>query len=695
MRRFRVTSIRTAGVLAACALAAYAVALVPHALAAQRADQPRPVTPTVLPEVSEFELGNGLRVALVHAPGADRVTMRVAVLGGAVFDPPGASGTAELLSLLLTRGTGARTAAEFTEALRRADATMTARATPDLLVLETDLPAAEWAIGLALTSEAFLRPALSSTELEVVRERLLARVARERRELAPIAARRFQRAAFGEHPYGRTRDAASVARVTRADLAAFHQERVRPAQAALIVVGDLDSAEVHVAAEQGFGAWSGRGTPLPAARPAPQRARAEILLVHQPGSERAELLVGNTTWMPTDTRSFAFALASELLAAPRDGLLARALRGERPVVDDVRIQEVRTRGLGTVAVRASTRRSAADTAVLRVLEQMRRLLASVERDELERQRQAVLTRSASIAAFADRLFEARMLGLAADYAESYPARVAAVTAEQVQAVSRSGFRADAALIVVVGDATTLREPLERIAPVTVVDAEGSMVVTDATPAAAPTHLDTSRIVAHVDSFAVLLQGQPFGYQRAELRRTDGGWEFVETSALGPIIQQATTVTLGPDLMMRRSEQRGRFQGNEMRLRVSYVDGLAAGEGVAPGAGQMRPVRYADVMVPMGTIEDNVLVGMLPFFDWAADARFDLSVFSSGRGVVEPRSLRVMGREALTVPAGTFDAWRVAYEGGEAPGVYWIEVAAPHRVLKFGPASVPLEFVRVQ
>ncbi len=572
---------------------------------------------------------------------------------------------------------------------------MTARATADLLILESNLPSAEWATGLALMSETFLRPALSSTELEVARDRLLARVARERRESGAIARRRFQRAAFGEHPYGRSPDAASVARVTRADLTEFHQDRVRPAQAALIVVGDLDSAEVHVAAEQGFGAWSGRGSSLPAARPAPQRARTEILLVHQPGSERAELLVGNTTWMPTDTRSYAFALAAELLGSPRDGRLARTLRGERPLVDSVRVEELRTRGLGTVAVRASVRRSAADTVVLNVLEQMRRLAAPVGREELEGQRQAVLLRAASIAAFAERLFEARMLGLAADYAESYPTRVSAVTAEQVQAVARSGFRADAALIVVAGDATLLRGPLERIAPVTVVDAEGSMVVTDVTPAAAATRLDASRVVAHVDSFAVLLQGQPFGYQRAELRRTDSGWEFVETSALGPIIQQATTVTLGPDLMMRRSEQRGKFQGNEMRLRVSYEDGLAEGEGVAPGAGQMRPVRYADVMVPMGTIEDNVLVGMLPFFDWAADARFDVSVFSSGRGVVESRSLRVMGREALTVPAGTFDAWRVTYEGGEAPGVYWIEVAAPHRVLKFGPASVPLEFVRVQ
>jgi hypothetical protein len=95
------------------------------------------------------------------------------------------------------------------------------------------------------------------------------------------------------------------------------------------------------------------------------------------------------------------------------------------------------------------------------------------------------------------------------------------------------------------------------------------------------------------------------------------------------------------------------------------------------------------------VDDNVLVGLLPFFKWQAGATIQVGVFSSGRGVVERRTLRVEGEESVTVPLGTFAAFRVSYSGGESGGTYWIEAAAPHRVLKFGPSGVPVEFVRVR
>ena len=38
---------------------------------------------------------------------------------------------------------------------------------------------------------------------------------------------------------------------------------------------------------------------------------------------------------------------------------------------------------------------------------------------------------------------------------------------------------------------------------------------------------------------------------------------------------------------------------------------------------------------------------------------------------------------------------VAVTGGEQPGTYWIESAPSHRLIKFGPANAPIEFVRAR
>lgn len=46
------------------------------------------------------------------------------------------------------------------------------------------------------------------------------------------------------------------------------------------------------------------------------------------------------------------------------------------------------------------------------------------------------------------------------------------------------------------------------------------------------------------------------------------------------------------------------------------------------------------------------------------------------------TLTVVGRADVTVPAGTFDAWRVLVVSGRASRTAWIEVAPPHRLVEW-------------
>lgn len=55
-------------------------------------------------------------------------------------------------------------------------------------------------------------------------------------------------------------------------------------------------------------------------------------------------------------------------------------------------------------------------------------------------------------------------------------------------------------------------------------------------------------------------------------------------------------------------------------------------------------------------------------------------------------LTVVGMTAVTVPAGTFEAWRVLVVSGRATRTAWIEVAAPHRLVQWdnGASVMQLE-----
>ena len=57
-----------------------------------------------------------------------------------------------------------------------------------------------------------------------------------------------------------------------------------------------------------------------------------------------------------------------------------------------------------------------------------------------------------------------------------------------------------------------------------------------------------------------------------------------------------------------------------------------------------------------------------------------------------RPALVKGTEQITVPAGTFDVYRVELSGGQASDVMFVTTDATHRLVKIAPRGAPLEFV---
>lgn len=673
-------------------------------LAAQFPTQPpapMPLEPAQFPPFAETILENGLRIIVVSSNKQPVLSLTLAMPGGSFYDPAGKVGVAEMVAGLLTKGAGTRTADEIAAAIEGVGGSIGASAGADFLTLNTAVLSGDRQLAFGLLADAALRPTFPESELELLRKQTLSALALEKAQPAAIASHAFAKGIFGDHPYGRSADEASIGAITRADLLAFHSQRVRPNQAVLVIAGMIDTLEARQLATSAFGAWGGVAAGTPVTRGAPQRMTNEILLVHKPGAVQSNVVVGNTTWTATDSRGYALTLANQVLGGASDSRLFQILREQKGWTYGSYSGAARRRVLGYFQATAEVRTEVTDSALVELLAQMRRMSAEpMPVEEFERQKQTLVGRFPleieTAQQVASQVAGARLLGLATDYVQTYRQRLAAVTPEQARAAARQGIRADAAFIVVVGDATKLTERLQKIAPVTVVDVDGKPLATaDLEVKGGKLDLDMARMVPVSDSFAVMVQGQPFGFQTASLDREGSGWVYRERSQLSTIIQQQTEVRFDANLAMRTTVQSGRFQGQEMKLDVRYDAGSATGEGVTPGAQGMQPVKYEKVAVPEGTLDDNVVQGLLPYFNWAPGASFTVAVFATGKGTVEPRTYKVAGEEELTLPIGTVKTWRVTATGGEQPGTYWIEMAMPHRVMKFGPANAPVEFVRAK
>jgi hypothetical protein len=270
-----------------------------------------------------------------------------------------------------------------------------------------------------------------------------------------------------------------------------------------------------------------------------------------------------------------------------------------------------------------------------------------------------------------------------------------VTAKQLQDASKQIIRPDAALIVVVGDATKIYEPLKDIAPTRIIDVEGEPIEpADLTVAAESLPFDVSKLVARTDSFSILVQGNPFGYQKSTLAKAADEFQYVEESQIGPILTQKTEVTLSGTGEVRKVTQAGKVQGQDVKIDVVVADGRATGSATTPGPQGMNTVTV-DTEVPAGIIDDNGLTALLPALPWTADATWSFPVLSSGEGTVKTYTLKVTGTESVTVPAGTVETYKVEMSGGQQPVTMYITTAAPHQVMKITVAGAPIEVVRVK
>jgi hypothetical protein len=159
------------------------------------------------------------------------------------------------------------------------------------------------------------------------------------------------------------------------------------------------------------------------------------------------------------------------------------------------------------------------------------------------------------------------------------------------------------------------------------------------------------------------------------------------------MNQSTEVRFSRTLGMTSVKQDGQARGQAMKIEVSYADGRAKGSATTPGPQGMKTI-VVDTTVPAGAVDDNVLQALLPALPLGAGKAFQVPVFASGQGTSKVMTVTVTGNESVTVPAGTFDAWKVEVSGGQVPVTFWVSRATP-RVVKMGFAGAPMGFELVK
>jgi len=199
------------------------------------------------------------------------------------------------------------------------------------------------------------------------------------------------------------------------------------------------------------------------------------------------------------------------------------------------------------------------------------------------------------------------------------------------------------------------------------------------------HLDATRLRAGRDSFVVIMQGKPAGWQRLTGSRDGSGWRFTDAITIGAMVTQESVVRLDPGQHEISLRQSGQMQSKPMQISLDFAKGRVRGTALTPThpAGPLS----IDTTVAVGTIDDNAVMPLMSAVRWRDSLSITFPVLASGSGIVDLWSLRVIGADSTTVPAGHFDTWKVEMRASRSRMLFHVTRAAPYRVVRMinGPA----------
>lgn len=400
-------------------------------------------------------LKNGLTVIHIQKTHLPMVVVNILIKAGAMNEPAGKSGLANLTAGLLTEGTKTRTSTEISDEIEFIGADLGASAGYDYSNVSMSVLKRHVEKGFELMSDVLLNPVFAEAEIE--REKSLVKGGLKQAEEQPgfIAMRALRHEVFGDHPYGRLvqGSAESIDRISRNDLLWFYSGHFLPNNAIMTVVGDLNEKELNGLIQKYLGAW--HEGPVPAIESVPILKPAKKIILIDKDLTQANILMGHIGVRREDPDYYAISVMNYILGGGGfSSRLMDTIRERMGLSYDVYSVFNPYKESGMFEAGLETSNPNAQKAIAELLKQVRLLREKGATDEELDSAKSFLIgyfprRMDTMKKIADLYSIIEYYGVGLDFPEKYPALIRAVTKEDVIRVARRYLYGDDYVMIVV------------------------------------------------------------------------------------------------------------------------------------------------------------------------------------------------------------------------------------------------------
>jgi zinc protease len=256
-----------------------------------RSKEPAPGKPMSLslPPMQKAKLSNGLNIVLAERHTAPVVNFTLLVDSGYAADPISAPGTASFSQRMLEEGTPTRDSLKIGEELESLSANFGAGSNLDWATVNLNTLKLTMDQALPIYGDLILHPAYPQKEFDRLQKERLAGIRREKIEPQTMGLRVIPQLLYGKGhayavPFTGTGTEASLSKMTREDLAKWHETWFKPNNATLLIVGDTTLKEITPKLEKIFAGWKPGDVPKKNVAPVAMASKTEVYLIDRPGS---------------------------------------------------------------------------------------------------------------------------------------------------------------------------------------------------------------------------------------------------------------------------------------------------------------------------------------------------------------------------------------------------------------------------
>ena len=434
----------------------------------QAQDRPQP-KPGPAPSINinkpqSFVLKNGLKVLVVENHKLPRVSFNLTL-----DNPPYAEGTkkgvSDILSSMIGNGTETMTKDAFNEEIDFLGANINFYASG---ASANGLSRYSKRI-LELMADGTLNPLFVQEEFDKEKAKLIEGLKSDEKSVSAIARRVENVLTYGKDHYkGEFTSEETLNNVTLSDVVLNYNTYFVPANAYLVIVGDVNFKEVKKEVEKLFGSWKKATAPQLTYSDPKDVQYSQINFIDTPNAVQSEIaLVNLSNLKMTDKEYFAVLLANQVLGGGGEGRLFLNLREKHGWTYGAYSSIGSGKYINKFRSSSSVRNAVTDSAVVEVFNELKRIRTELVSEEDLKNAKAKyignfvmqIEKPSTIAGYA---LNKETQGLPEDFYENYIKNINAVTAEDIKNAANKYFLADKTRVVIVGKAADVLPGLEAM-----------------------------------------------------------------------------------------------------------------------------------------------------------------------------------------------------------------------------------------